>query len=623
MTDLISPDSYRITSHAGAVLAVGLAAMLLGLFVLVREGRSALGVKFFLFAGSSGVWLACFGMAAASRAEAEAYAWLRLSQFAVIFIPATVFSLTAAIVQRERRLRGAVLACVGFSTIYAFVHGATTLHLAGVYHYPWGYYARYGPAAPLFLAYFFAVMVFILAQLVREYRSSTHERTRRRMAGMVAAFAAGYLAAVDFVPAFGAAWYPFGYAGVAAYIVIGAAVIIRYRLVGITPELAAGMILKTMHDAVIAVDLDGTIRLANRAAHAYLGFPEPELEGRTLRSTIDLPPDWRDLDALKEGPRRSQEFVWTGRTGRRIDVSLSASIIRDRDGMPAGAAYIATDITERTRAEAQLVRSSEELRQANRELQDFAYIVSHDLRAPLVSIRGFVREVEFAVREVKTIIDAQQPGPAEAERRRLDDILAHDLDHSFSFINSSVIRMDAQISALLRLSRIGRRELHVEEIDMRSLTNAILDSLAHQISSRRVRVTLGPLPAVRADRTAVEQIMGNLVDNALKYLDASRDGELAITGEEREDAVVFHVRDNGRGISRDDLPRVFEMFRRSGRLDVPGEGMGLAYVKALLRRHQGSIWCESEPGRGSTFSFSLPNVPCPAAQRAPGPQEAL
>jgi signal transduction histidine kinase len=105
----------------------------------------------------------------------------------------------------------------------------------------------------------------------------------------------------------------------------------------------------------------------------------------------------------------------------------------------------------------------------------------------------------------------------------------------------------------------------------------------------------------------MEQIVGNLLGNAVKYLDSERAAEIEITAERGEEETVFRIRDNGRGIAREDMDKVFAPFRRVGRQDVPGEGMGLPYVQALVRRHGGRIWCESELGVGTTFSFAIPN----------------
>jgi signal transduction histidine kinase len=118
-------------------------------------------------------------------------------------------------------------------------------------------------------------------------------------------------------------------------------------------------------------------------------------------------------------------------------------------------------------------------------------------------------------------------------------------------------------------------------------------------------VTVEPLPVVHADPLALAQIFGNLLANAVAYLDPSRPGAIAITAAQHPGVTVFAVRDNGRGIAEDDIPQIFEPFRRVGRQDVPGEGMGLAYVRTLVRRHGGDITCQSTPGMGTTFTFTV------------------
>jgi signal transduction histidine kinase len=195
----------------------------------------------------------------------------------------------------------------------------------------------------------------------------------------------------------------------------------------------------------------------------------------------------------------------------------------------------------------------------------------------------------------------------------MTEIIRGDVPEAMKFIGSSVSRMDGLINAILMLSRAGHRELKPELINMKELTNSIISSLAHQIERSRTSVLVEGLPAITADKVAMEQIMGNLLDNALKYLAQDREGKIAVTSEPGVDEVTFHIRDNGRGIAKDDLTRVFEIFRRVGKQDVAGEGMGLAHVKALVKRHDGRIWCESEPGVGTTFSFTIPGKPASIA----------
>ena len=265
------------------------------------------------------------------------------------------------------------------------------------------------------------------------------------------------------------------------------------------------------------------------------------------------------------------------------------------------------EITERMRAEEQLQRYANELAQANEEVKQFAYIVSHDLRAPLVNLKGFAAELRSALEAVDSAMETALPHLDEKQRQDVTLALQEDVPEALGFINSSVTHMDDFINAVLKLSRLGRRELTLEPINMNDLVQKTLETVAHQLEARQATVTVGPLPQIIADRTSMEQIMGNLLGNAVKYLDPDRPGEIEITAQRGDDETTFHIRDNGRGIAEEDMPKVFAPFRRVGRQDVPGEGMGLPYVQALVRRHGGRIWCESELGVGTTFTFTIPN----------------
>lgn len=265
-------------------------------------------------------------------------------------------------------------------------------------------------------------------------------------------------------------------------------------------------------------------------------------------------------------------------------------------------------LAELERAEEKLQQFAQNLQEINEELKNFAYIISHDLRAPLVNIKGFAGELQGCMAELDAIRKKGDVRLEGNDGKRVLEIMETDVPEAIEFINSSVSRMDNLIGLVLKLSRLGHRELKPEPVDLNELVEGILKTLTHQLEQKQAQVTVKELPVVFQDRVALEQIVGNLLDNAVKYLDQQRPGRLEITAEKTHDGYVFNVRDNGRGISLDDLHKVFEIFRRAGKQDVQGEGMGLAYVKALVRRLGGQIWCTSEFGVGSTFSFSLPDT---------------
>jgi hypothetical protein len=265
--------------------------------------------------------------------------------------------------------------------------------------------------------------------------------------------------------------------------------------------------------------------------------------------------------------------------------------------------------------DADLERYAAELQDGNEELKSFIYSAAHDLRAPLVNIRGFTGELGRAAEEVRDIAEEHAASLPDKARRRVDALIRDDILPAMGFIGASIERMNSLISALLKLSQLGRRDLRPELLDLQDIVEASLKSLRHQIDQKKAVVEVGDLPAVTADRTAMEQIITNLLDNAVKYLSRSRPGRIVIGSRLTEQGTAYFIQDNGRGIHQDDMPKLFRIFRRLGPQDVPGEGVGLTYVKTLVKRHGGHIWCESAPDQGSTFWFTMPHRSEPQAVR--------
>ncbi|QCO06675.1 sensor histidine kinase [Azospirillum argentinense] len=250
---------------------------------------------------------------------------------------------------------------------------------------------------------------------------------------------------------------------------------------------------------------------------------------------------------------------------------------------------------------------TKELQRANDEIQRFAYIVSHDLRAPLVNVMGFTGEFEAGLASVRAHLDRQPMDGDDAAASEARRAVAEDMPEAIGFIRASTSKMDRLINAILALSRQGGRTLNPEPVAMRALLESVVASFRHQAGEQHCTIDIeGHLPVLVSDRLALEQVFGNLLDNAIKYLDPARTGRIAIRGRVEDGRLVFDVVDNGRGIPPQDHERIFELFRRSGVQDRPGEGIGLAYVRTLIRRLQGEVAVESVPGQGSVFRISLP-----------------
>ena len=257
--------------------------------------------------------------------------------------------------------------------------------------------------------------------------------------------------------------------------------------------------------------------------------------------------------------------------------------------------------------EEQVVERTADLTRANEEIQRFAYIVSHDLRSPLVNVMGFTSELEAATQPLAELIDkaeAEAPGIVTEDAR---NAAREDLPEAIGFIRTSTQKMDRLINAILKLSREGRRVIAPEPLDVAEIAENSIGAMRQTIDARGATVEVQhPLPYLVSDRVSVEQILSNLIENATKYLQPGRPGRISVVGYRERGRVVIAVIDNGRGIAPADHQRIFDLFRRSGAQDQPGEGIGLAHVRALAQRLGGTIDVESQLGEGSAFRMTLP-----------------
>lgn len=250
-----------------------------------------------------------------------------------------------------------------------------------------------------------------------------------------------------------------------------------------------------------------------------------------------------------------------------------------------------------------------DLARANDEIQRFVHIISHDLRAPLVSIVGFTGELQDSMASLRALVERADAGGADdpvlQEARAATSEL---IPEAIGYIRSSTDKMERLISAVLKLAREGRRPLKVEPIDLREVVSGGAAAIQHQLSEAGGKIDMHlDVPVIQSDRFSLDLIIGNLLDNAVKY--RAKDRPLHIDVRARpiaDDRVEIEVADNGRGIAERDQARVFDLFKRSGTQDQPGDGIGLAYVLAALRNLGGDIGLTSEVGRGTSFRLTVP-----------------
>ncbi len=265
--------------------------------------------------------------------------------------------------------------------------------------------------------------------------------------------------------------------------------------------------------------------------------------------------------------------------------------------------------------EARVRDRTADVARANEEIQRFAYIVSHDLRSPLVNIMGFTSELQAGLTSVRSLLDR---APASDDDRVAGEARAAvdaEMPEAIQFIRSSTSKMDRLINAILKLSREGQRKLAPVHVRMSPIFEAARDSVQHQLAEAGAELTIvDPIPDLVTDRLSVEQIFGNIIDNAVKYLDHGRAGRIVVRGREMPLGIEFEVEDNGRGIAPHDLDRIFDLFRRAGAQDRSGEGIGLSHVRALVRGLGGTISVRSELNVGTTFSVRLPRILVPTSE---------
>ncbi len=270
-----------------------------------------------------------------------------------------------------------------------------------------------------------------------------------------------------------------------------------------------------------------------------------------------------------------------------------------------GFATIFTDVTARRLVELEREKLNRNLIEKKQEMENFLYITTHDLRGPLVNIQGFSQNLQHYVRELQ---EALIPAPLPPETRQgLEKLTMDRMPGALKFVVESSRKMDALITALLKVSRMGRVEMRPATVDMNELLRIILASLSYQLQQAGGKINCAILPPCKADPGAVSQLFTNLLDNAIKYRDESRALEVTVTGEVKEGAAFYTVADNGSGIPAGDLDRIWNVFYQPERAHKnKGEGIGLPTVKRIAEKNGGSIKAQSKEGEGSTFYVELP-----------------
>ncbi|NTV62786.1 MAG: PAS domain S-box protein [Oscillochloris sp.] len=347
---------------------------------------------------------------------------------------------------------------------------------------------------------------------------------------------------------------------------------------------------ESMRDAFVGVDMSGLIVQYNRSFRELIGYSDEEILHLTYKDITPL--EWHAAEdqivreqILTRGYSDIYEKEYRTKSGTIISIELRAVLTRDDQGQPSGMWAMIRDISARKQAEETLRQTMAELTRSNADLEQFAYVASHDLQEPL---RGVIGMIQLLQQRYQHQLDARA-------------------DQYISLAVDAATRMQALINDLLLLSRVHRQHLTFSTTSTNEALATALSNLQVAIQESRAEITYDALPNVIADPAQLIQIFQNLIGNAIKFRDEVPP-QIHVSVSRRADAWCFAVRDNGIGIAPDYHERIFVIFQRlHSRQAYPGTGIGLALCKKIVEYHGGQIWVESHLGHGATFLFTIPD----------------
>jgi chemotaxis family two-component system sensor kinase Cph1 len=349
-------------------------------------------------------------------------------------------------------------------------------------------------------------------------------------------------------------------------------------------------VFETNLEGVFIADMHGTILHGNKSVTVVMGYTPQEIIGKSLRSLhADANQESFDdvLATVQSGGQWQGETMLKRQSGEEFPSWMNVTGAKDGKGVVTHIIVEFSDITTFKQTQQALVSRTDELARSNRELEQFAYVASHDLQEPLRMVASYTQLLA----------------------RRYKDKLDEDANEFIHYAVDGAMRMQALINDLLMISRVGTRGKPLQPCESGLSLEHALINLRMAIEEAGAEVTHDPMPRVMADISQLTQLLQNLIGNAVKFHSGEKP-RIHVGAQRRGHDWVISVKDNGIGIAPEFFERIFVIFQRlHGKQEYPGTGIGLAVCKKIVERHGGMIWVESEPGQGATFLFTLSAAP--------------
>jgi PAS domain S-box-containing protein len=354
----------------------------------------------------------------------------------------------------------------------------------------------------------------------------------------------------------------------------------KYEFLSIAPSMAADLIINTMNDGLILFDKKGNVVSANYSVHKIFDCDNEEKE-----DCLRVIPEFLIKKILSsQQPIVNEEVVITTIKDNKKTLLLSVSVLSYKKEV-RGYVCILKDITDLKIAKNELEETIVKLIKSNKELEQFAYVASHDLKEPLRMVTSYVQLLQ----------------------KRYTDKLDSDANDFINFAVEGAKRMYELIDGLLEYSRVITKEVEIEEVNIGEIIEEVLFMLKIKIEQKHALIKKkGNFPKIKGNKIHISRLFQNLIDNSLKFCKEKPVIEVGV--EKKDGGYLFYIRDNGIGIRKEFKERIFDIFQRiNPREEYEGTGIGLSICKKIVEKYKGSIWVESEgEGKGSTFYFILP-----------------